>query len=275
MRRFISLAKLNREAAERQAQTRRAEEEEHKAEINWWNPINWNWTAVATCVIAIFTILIWCVGINQWRTFQGQLNVLQGQLAEMQSEQRPWIYADIGPGGRIFSNQSGGLTFPVAFKFHNTGHLPAMYVSPDIDGYLSGEGGVVGSLTVRDRQRKRCGLPLQQPSASDQIGVTVFPGQSVLFGTGIGITADEIGEVRKLEQKMGMVSDFFPSPWGTGCIRYRSPDGAFHQTGVAFTISMAKPGNEGTFVLSIDPTSIDPQNLIIQRWIEGGTAYAN
>jgi hypothetical protein len=205
----------------------------------------------------------------------GQLNVMQGQLEEMRYEQRPWIYADIGPGGRIFRNQSGGLTFTVAFRFHNIGHLPAMYVSPDIEGYLSGEGGVVGSQTVRERQRKRCGLSLQQPNGPDQIGVTVFPGQSVLFGASIGITTDEIDDVRKRDQKIGRISDFFPTPWGAGCIRYRSPDGAVHQTGIAFTISMRKPGNEGAWALRIDPTSIDPQNLIIAQWIEGGTAYAN
>jgi hypothetical protein len=116
---------------------------------------------------------------------------------------------------------------------------------------------------------------LQQPNASDQIGVTVFPGQSVLLGADIGITAYEIGEVRELEHKIRKASDFFPTPWGAGCIRYRSPDGAFHQTGIAFTVSMGKPGKEGVYALPIDPTSIDPQSLIIEPWIEGGTAYAN
>lgn len=201
-----------------------------------------------------------------------QLHVMQDQLTEMQSEQRPWIYADIGPGGKIFRDQSGGLTFQIAFRFHNTGRLPAMYVSPDIEGYLSGEGGVIGSRIIRERQQKRCGPPLQQPDTTDQIGVTIFPGQSVLLGSAIGITRDEIDEIVKLEQDK---IDKVIFPWGTGCIRYRSPDGAFHQTGVAFTINMLKPGNESARALPIDPTSIDPKSLVIEPWIEGGTAYAN
>jgi hypothetical protein len=232
-------------------------------------------TAAATVAIAFLTWSLSQDSRRQADTANDQFNIMRGQLDEMRFEQRPWIYADIGPGGRISRDQSGGLTFPIAFKVHNTGHLPATYVSPDIDGYLSGEGGVVGSMAVRGRQRKRCGLQLQQPNASDQIGVTVFPGQSVLLGANIWITADKIGEVRELEHKIGELSDFFPTPWGAGCIRYRSPDGAFHQTGIAFIVSMGKPGKEGAYALPIDPTSIDPQSLIIESWIEGGTAYAN
>ena len=128
MRRFISLAKLNREATERQAQTRRAKEEEHKAKINWWNPINWNWTALSTCVIAGFTILIYCVGVNQWRTFQGQLAVMQGQLDEMKADQRPWISNDIEAASDLTFDDSGGI-LRFRYTLRNIGRSPAFNVN--------------------------------------------------------------------------------------------------------------------------------------------------
>jgi hypothetical protein len=129
MRRFTSLAKLNREATERQAQNRHAKEEEHKANINWRNPINWNWTAISTCVIACFTILIYYVGVNQWHTFQGQLNVMQGQLDEMRSPsaERPYLFIahDDSKPPDPSEPVTPGKVYLVLFK--NYGKTPAMY----------------------------------------------------------------------------------------------------------------------------------------------------
>src|SRR5208283_1394810 len=74
-------------------------------------------TADATIWIALFTLASVGVGLFQWA-------VLSGTLAEMRNEQRPWVYADLAVGGQVYQNQSGGLTFPIKFTFHNTGHLP-------------------------------------------------------------------------------------------------------------------------------------------------------
>ncbi len=128
MRRFISLAKLNREAAERQAQTHRAKEEEHKAKINWRNPINWNWTALATCVIAGFTILIYCVGRYQWHTFEGQLTAMQGQLNVMEADQRPWVRPKVMKLAP-FVISGHKLSFGITLEFFNSGKSPAVNVN--------------------------------------------------------------------------------------------------------------------------------------------------
>lgn len=187
---------------------------------------------------ALATIIYAGFAYNQWQ-------VMRGQLDEMRVEQRPWVYADITPGDAVFRNQSGGLTFVIAFTVHNTGHLPAMYVSPDIEGYLSGEEGKVGSQLVADHQNRRCGYPVQQPGATDQLGTTVFPGQNLSIGTSFGITQSEIDFVTKLTiEKTGNVMQFM-TPWGVGCVRYRSPDGSPHQTGVAFIIDRIEPGKSG------------------------------
>ena len=41
--------------------------------------------------MALFTVLIYLVGRDQWRTFQQQLTVMQGQLDAMEADQRPWM----------------------------------------------------------------------------------------------------------------------------------------------------------------------------------------
>jgi hypothetical protein len=210
--------------------------------------------------------------VKQAAAVGAQLSVMQGQLDEMKAEQRPWVYADIGIGGKAYKTQSNGIGFPIGFMFHNTGHMPAFYVSADIEGYLSGGDNQSAVTSVRDRQKRRCDPPLQQSAASDQIGVTVFPGQAVPFGASIAISETEIDNVKKLSAGLPITP---LSPWGVGCIRYRTPDGIGHQTGVAFTIGMIKPGVDGQFVLPSDPTTIDPRQLIIMPWIEGGIAYAN
>ncbi len=53
------------------------------------------------------------------------------------------------------------------------------------------------------------------------------------------------------------------------------PDGIFHQTGIAFTIVSIKPGIDLPVALPVDPTTVDPKLLLIGKWIEGGSAYAN
>jgi hypothetical protein len=75
--------------------------------------------------------------------------------------------------------------------------LPALYVSPDIEGFLSGEDGKTGAEIVRARQQSRCRFPLQQSPATNQVGVTAFPTQVVTFGNSAAadIADDPLGKL--------------------------------------------------------------------------------
>jgi len=117
-----------------------------------------------------------------------------------------------------------------------------MYVSPDLEGFLSGEEGRSGSQLVAERQKRRCQPPLQQPAAIDQLGTTVFPGQTPSIGTGLGIAHSSIDLVSRLSMERSGQAMQFMTPWGVGCVRYRSPDGKVHQTGFAFTVDRIEPG---------------------------------
>jgi len=90
----------------------------------------------------------------------------------------------------------------------------------------------------------------------------------------MGITPAQIASASDADKATGHKTDFI-FPWGVGCIRYRSPDGIFHQTGIAFTIVSIKPGIDLPVALPVDPTTVDPKLLFIEKWIEGGSAYAN
>jgi hypothetical protein len=204
-----------------------------------------------------------------------QANIATDQLSEMRAEQRPWVYADITPGEQIFWDQSGGLTFSVRFTWHNTGHLPASYVWPDMEGFLSGEEGKVGSQLFRPRQKKVCERKLEQPTAADQLGTTVFPGQTVDARVSFGISKAKIDAVRNLAIKTAGTDEFFMAPWGIGCIRYHSPDGGSHQTGFAFAVDRIETGKDGVFDLPKDPTVVPMAQLVIRPWIEGGAWYAD
>jgi hypothetical protein len=245
---------INSRAAYYRAQIQRVEDPQPVRE----GPAAWL-TAGGTCLAAILAgvaaYVFWC-----------QLGAMQDQLDEMRAEQRPWVYAEAAsPDGPFYRNQSGGFTLDVGFTLHNTGHLPALYVSPDIDGYLP-----FGKESPRDWQRRHCAPKLEQPKAmGDQIGVTVFPGQTVHSGRGAGFKPEEIDALkRKWRKNAHKEMDHFIA-WVVGCIRYRAPDGSFHQTGVAYQVG------RGGDVLPPDPTGVPTSEITLDPWIAGGMAYSD
>lgn len=218
------------------------------------------------------TAVIAVGGLVSAAIFGGQLYIMRGQLDEMRDEQRPWVYADIGIAGKPYRTQSNGVAFRIGFMVHNVGHLPAFYVSPDLESFLFGIDAQSSEGAIRPRQKKLCDTPLQQPAARDQLGGTVFPGQASPFSGIVSISEAEIESIKRKWSNSGLIPII---PWGVGCIRYKAPDGGNHQTGFAFSIGMANPGQVGMRVLPLDPTTVDPSQLIIAPWVEGGTAYAN
>src|SRR4029077_18679054 len=96
----MSRAQERSEAAKRKADQQASDRKNNK----WWKPWNWpwNWPAVATCTIALATIVAVGVGIEQWFT-------LGGQLDEMQADRRPWVAIDIKVGGITWSPEGASV----------------------------------------------------------------------------------------------------------------------------------------------------------------------
>jgi hypothetical protein len=61
---------------------------------------------------------------------RGQSGVMQGQLNEMQDEQRPWLRVDVTPGDLVVLDAPGTVAYPTVvfnphFSITNVGKSPA------------------------------------------------------------------------------------------------------------------------------------------------------
>jgi hypothetical protein len=84
-------------------------------------------TANATVAIAFLTFVVGAVGALQYFTFQGQLDVMKGQLDAMEADQRPWIgITGLGPHQRS-PRPIPGNDFYVFVNVSNVGKAPAFH----------------------------------------------------------------------------------------------------------------------------------------------------
>jgi hypothetical protein len=131
----------------------------------------------------------------------------------------------------------------------------------------------LGSVLAKERQKRQCGTNAKAAVKPDnQYGVAIFPGQEPILGTVIAIEQKAIDSVVALDEKMNITPHNI-APWAAGCIRYVSPDGAAHQTGIIAIVDQVIEGKDGTYALPPDPTSIEPNRLRANVWVEG--SYAN
>jgi hypothetical protein len=73
---------------------------------------------VASIVAAIFAG-------RAYETARGQQNIMQGQLTEMQSEDRPWISIEMKPSGDL-RHDASGWHFIIKYVLNNVGKSPAV-----------------------------------------------------------------------------------------------------------------------------------------------------
>src|SRR5579872_5838910 len=108
---------------------------------------------------------------------------MQGQLNEMQAEQRPWIHSEVPIFLKpISQNVVGVLEMRIEFKLQNTGHLPAFNVTPIVQSPVPTNN--TGDL-VAAYHHENCAKPTSVDSTIT--GDTVFPGQIVKRAITIGI----------------------------------------------------------------------------------------
>jgi hypothetical protein len=153
----------------------------------WQRINNWNWTALGTCVIAFFTILIYFVGRYQWYTFQEQLTVMQGQLNAMEADQRPWMKIEklapyISPidpriGGLRFSGPNTVGFLPLNFLLKNVGHSPALDVRVGIGQFF----GHAQNNPIWLKKNKRTALLWIMPSLQLPWSLTIQPSSGSFF----------------------------------------------------------------------------------------------
>jgi hypothetical protein len=174
---------------------------------------------------------------------QDAADAAQAQVAQMQTDQRPWVFAtDIEPGGRVVL-ADGRYAIPLKFSIKNTGHLPAFFVVPKTAAAILavGESTLALRNDVCDRFRR---------TNSRNAGDTIFADQVITHG---GFTSDDYPTVDK-------------STWDSlggsklivvyGCIDYQFPaKPGHHQSRFSFVVGRSK--DQGPLA-RIGPLSDDP-----------------
>lgn len=210
------------------------------------------WVALAgvIVVIAYTSVAAW----QAWLT-RNQLIIAQGQLDEMQKEQRPWVYAAlVAPAGHI-SLEDGRYFVPLKVSIRNIGHRPAFSVVQKTDATIIKMGTSSRSISnaVCDDYRRQL--------ADSNIGDAIFPGQTITHG---GFTHDDYPRVEKARWD-SLNDDRLIIIFG--CIDYQFPaEPGHHQSRFSFVVGEKKDEGilERIAPLPNDPTTVDIRLLPIE-----------
>lgn len=202
-------------------------------------------TAAATIAIAVLTYFLASDSSRQATISGNQLNVMQGQLDEMKTERRPWVYPDkvVVSGDTFFD--SNRLMIPITVTVKNTGQTPAIDVIPITKMYEQGQRNFVN--------------PFDCISLIGQ-GIPLFPGQSFEYKTYATFAPAHFDK----DDTRGI----WPSI--AGCVRYRPPDSTdFHSTGFAFQVFIGEISPKVDYRMYFNVPSI-PANQVLLQVIPSG-----
>jgi hypothetical protein len=123
---------------------------------------------------------------------RGQRGVMQGQLNEMQAEQRPWLRVDATPGDFVVLDPPGTVAYPtIVFNPHfiitNVGKSSAFNALLSFTGWSD----VVSRDDPHRAQAKICELLARQPTAERHDGRIMFPGDH--FNEELGSAKQNVG----------------------------------------------------------------------------------
>ena len=216
-------------------------------------------SALATVVIAAFTITLWIVGRNQHTVAMGALEQSRKDFA---AEHRPWLQIEDATIDSGMSFYRGQTAIRVAYTLHNVGSAPAT------DFLMYGR--VIGNRDQMSISRYVLELASQytdvkRSSISTLVPATViFPSQSIPERQEFPIQLDDVAYT------MGNTKLFSPIIIMVGC--YRSPhDGTTKFTSCVFNVlingaSIQMPDTQA----AMEP--IEHTRLRLQKWFAGWTA---
>jgi hypothetical protein len=216
-------------------------------------PIEWLQVGI-NVVLAVIAIGALCIYNAQLIAMKGQQTVMQGQVEEMRTEQRAWIYLDppkfLAP---LTKNRNGVWDVHLQFPIHNVGHLPAMNVRVVNDSPMPTTN--TGN-TVADFKHHNC--IDKGPEDSGNNGQTVFPNQE-------GVTIELSGGIWPEDIVAALARPTAIEPWVVGCLEYRIPNSPIpHFTRFAYIIR--QDVDKTTDSLGPDPDSIPIDKLRLQPW---------
>jgi hypothetical protein len=191
------------------------------------------WLDVAAIIVAAF---------GAFFLFKQQ-SIMQGQLDEMQADQRPWIRVELVPEfslAGVTKDQKGvaryGGGVPMEIYLSNVGHSPAFNIRPTVFGYVAGE----GHNDAAAEQKRRCDQFANAPLDNPARGTILFPDEKhVPWNMGgplyvAGFNDEDVRKYGRTEKGRRVVTLYV-----IGCVAYgfgepRSP----HQTGFIYEIEI-------------------------------------
>ncbi len=221
------------------------------------------WTALATVVIAISTIVYTHYAIKQWTAMNKTLGEIQKQTPEvqkqaaaaqsqwevMQDADRPWIDVDIAITSPLaFDGKAAGTAF--TFTLSNIGLSPAQNISinPRLTFATLGD-------DLRKVQKQACD-DAKSAYGMGSLRYILFQGQHYTQAVGLDIPAKEIDSHWGKMPPGAAVPDLIPLAL-VGCVDYTyQSSGHHHQTAFAFDLAMKDGGIPSKSNAPISPTDL-------------------
>jgi hypothetical protein len=185
-------------------------------------------TAVATAVIAAFTVSLAIDSARQAGITNKQLSVMQDQLDAMKRAERPWISVEDVKASAPFVISDKGITFTFALTARNVGHAPAMFAL------------LTAKLFVRSPDAHEvfdawleCAEARKRDVSIARNGTTIFPNQTSPMSMWFRLTRFHVDRLTKEDAATMMLA---------GCIDYLAPLSAeHHQTAFVYEVDRAGP----------------------------------
>jgi hypothetical protein len=241
------LKRFPREPAYKAAQSERKRREEAREPVKWWWLGQREPVARFTAYVGVFTALLAVVGSLQWCSLRGQQAVMQGQLAEMQVEQRSWVSLQGAAVSGPISLDQNGARIPLQFIVKNTGKNPATYADVVTDAKTT--------VPINAAwEQKICSAPTEVMT-----GVTLLSGDSQTLSKMVYVPRSDLDAwLRFLPPGMKIIN-----PAIVACVQYRDVvTGAWHHTPYAFEIDGRDPktGNP-CCAIDLGHGPVDPKNV--------------
>ena len=207
---------------------------------------------------AIFIAAAFAAG--QWISMRGQQKIMQGQLDEMQFEQRAWVSVTKDSGMEdFFINATGELRGTIKTTLQNTGKNPAVGVFVNAEMSV---GAVIPHGSMLAWQAAICA------QSTGPLGATMFPGSpEPVFLTETGLAAVE------LDDRIGSTTNGSAvlAPVIAGCIAYEDAvTRHVHHTPIAYEIRMRvpRPGRNCCAITSGD-LPLKEEDIVLRPWVRG------
>ena len=213
------------------------------------------WAAAAVGLTAI--IVGSCDAHRQYDAVFEQQTIMKGQLAEMKTNNRPWVSADIQIADTLVFDPSKP-DVQLTFFYKNTGHSPA----DRVDGTFRAIANFDGTKAAVSELKAACDTV---SAPNDATGFPLFPGDRIKGDTSTSVSLEN----DPLGGKM-------INPIILTCIGYRNiGESDTYLTAMSYRLSMKVPRpNRGCCSILTEDGKVSARDLKLEIWGMQGGSFA-